>query len=124
VLGLFAAMALVLAALGIYGVISYGVTQRTRELGVRMALGASRREVATMVLREGSRLAAIGIAIGLVGAFFLRKVVTQLLYDVSPNDPVTFTAVPFVLVAVALAASLIPALRATKVDPAVAMRAE
>ena len=77
-----------------------------------------------MVLREGSRLAAIGVAIGLAGAFLLRKVVTQLLYDVSPNDPITFTAVPLVLVAVALAASLIPAMRATRVDPAVAMKAE
>jgi ABC-type antimicrobial peptide transport system permease subunit len=124
VLGTFALMALLLAALGIYGVISYGVTQRTRELGVRMALGASRREVATMVLGEGGKLAAIGVAIGLAGAFLLRQAVAQLLYGVAPDDPITFTVVPLLLVAVALVASLIPALRATRVDPAVAMRVE
>ena len=124
VLGLFAGMALLLAALGIYGVISHGVTQRTRELGVRLALGASRREVATMILAQGSRLAAIGVAIGVAAAFLLRKVVAQLLYGVAPNDPLTFTLVPIALVLVALIASLIPALRATRVDPALAMRAE
>lgn len=124
VLGIFAGMALALAALGIYGVISHGVTQRTRELGVRMALGATRREVATMILGQGWRLAALGITIGLGAAFILRKVVAQLLYGVAPNDPLTFTIVPVMLLAVALAASLVPALRATRVDPAVAMRAE
>ena len=117
-------MALLLAALGIYGVISYGVTQRTRELGVRMALGASRREVAAMIISQGGRLASIGIGIGLVAAFVLRQVVAQLLYGVAPNDPITFIVVPILLVAVAVVASLIPALRATRVDPAVAMRAE
>jgi len=117
-------MALLLAAMGIYGVISHGVTQRTRELGVRMALGASRRKVAALILAQGSRLAVTGVAIGLAAAFLLRKAVAQLLYGVAPSDPVTFTLVPLVLVAVALASSLIPALRATRVDPAVAMRAE
>jgi|SRR5688572_7951751 len=124
VLGLFAVMALLLAAMGIYGVISHGVTQRTRELGVRMALGASRRKVAALILAQGSRLAVTGVAIGLVVAFLLRKVVAQLLYGVAPTDLVTFTLVPIALVAVALLSSLIPALRATRVDPAVAMRAE
>jgi len=124
VLGIFAVMALVLASLGVYGVISHGVAQRTRELGVRIALGASRREVATLILSQGSRLAFVGITIGLVVAFALRGVVKQLLYGVQPFDALTFTVVPTVLVLVALLASLIPALRATRVDPAVAMRAE
>ena len=124
VLGIFAAMALVLASLGVYGVISHGVAQRTRELGLRIALGASRREVAGLILSQGSRLAIIGISIGLVAAFALRGVVRQLLYGIQPSDPLTFTVVPLVLVLVAMLASLIPALRATRVDPAVAMRAE
>jgi predicted permease len=124
VLGIFAGMALILASLGVYGVISHGVAQRTRELGVRIALGASRREVAALILSQGSRLASIGVMIGLVVAFALRGVVSQLLYGIQPADPLTFTVVPLVLVAVALLASLIPALRATRVDPAVAMRAE
>jgi ABC-type antimicrobial peptide transport system permease subunit len=122
VLGIFAVMALVLASLGVYGVISHGVAQRTRELGVR--IGASRREVASLILSQGSRLASIGVTIGLIAAFALRGVVKQLLYGVQPADPLTFTVVPIVLVGVALLASLIPALRATRVDPAVAMRAE
>ena len=124
VLVIFAVMALILASLGVYGVISHGVAQRTRELGVRMALGASRREVASLILSQGSRLASIGITIGLIAAFALRGVVKQLLYGIQPSDPLTFTVVPIVLVLVALLASLIPALRATRVDPAVAMRAE
>jgi putative ABC transport system permease protein len=124
VLGIFAIMALTLASLGVYGVIAHSVVQRTREFGVRIALGATRREVATMILRQGSRLAFIGVAIGLVVAFALRGVVKQLLYGIQPADPLTFTAVPVVLVLVALLASLIPAMRATRVDPAVAMRAE
>jgi predicted permease len=124
VLGIFAAMALLLASLGVYGVISHGVALRTRELGVRMALGASRREVAGMILAQGSRLAVIGVAIGVAAAFLMRKVVAQLLYGVQPTDPLTFTLVPLALVLVALVASLVPALRATRVDPALAMRAE
>jgi putative ABC transport system permease protein len=124
VLGTFAVMALLLAALGIYGVISYGVTQRTREFGVRMALGATRREVAGLILAQGGRLAAIGIAVGLVAAFSLTTVVEQLLYRVRATDPLTFTVVPLVLAAVAVAASVLPAWRATRVDPSVAMRAD
>ncbi len=124
VLGIFAIMALTLASLGVYGVIAHSVVQRTREFGVRIALGATRRDVATMILRQGSRLAFIGVTIGLVVAFALRGVVKQLLYGIRPADPLTFTAVPVVLVLVALLASLIPAMRATRVDPAVAMRAE
>ena len=124
VLSTFAVMALILASLGVYGVISHGVAQRTREFGVRMALGASRRELAQLVLAEGSRLAAIGVGVGLVAAFALRNVVGRLLYGVTPGDPLTFAAVPLVLIVVALFASFIPALRATRVDPAVTMRAE
>jgi putative ABC transport system permease protein len=124
VLGTFAALALVLAALGIYGVISHGVTQRTREIGVRMALGATRREVAALILGHGSRLAVIGVFLGLAIAFAMRGLVQQLLYGIRPLDPLTFTVVPIVLVLVALTASLIPALRATRVDPAVAIRAD
>ena len=116
-------MAVLLAALGIYGVISHSVAQR-REFGVRMALGATRREVATMILAQGSRLASVGITVGLVAAFVFRKVVEQLLYGIETSDPLTFTMVPIVLVVVALAASLLPAMRATRVDPAVSMRAE
>jgi ABC-type antimicrobial peptide transport system permease subunit len=89
-----------------------------------MALGASRREVAVLLLAQGSRLAVIGVAIGLVAAFLLRQAVAQLLYGVAPNDLLTFTVVPITLVVVALVASLVPALRATRVDPALAMRAE
>jgi predicted permease len=124
VLGIFAVMAVILASLGVYGVISHGVAQRTRELGVRIALGASRREVASLILSQGSRLASIGVTLGLIAAFALRGVVKQLLYGVQPADPLTFTVVPVALVGVALLASLLPALRATRVDPAVAMRAE
>ena len=125
VLGIFAAMALLLAALGIYGVISYGVTQRTRELGVRMALGASapRGGGHDHLARRSPRVDRHRHR-ALSAAFLLRKVVAQLVYGVAPNDPVTFIGVPLLLVAVAVVASLIPALRATKVDPAVAMRAE
>ena len=91
---------------------------------MRIALGASRREVASLILSQGSRLASIGVTLGLIAAFALRGVVKQLLYGVQPADPLTFTVVPVALVGVALLASLLPALRATRVDPAVAMRAE
>jgi putative ABC transport system permease protein len=124
VLSTFAVIALVLAALGIYGVISHGVTQRTREIGVRMALGATRREVAALILGQGSRLVVAGIGLGLVAAYLLRGIVEQLLYGIRPADPLTFTLVPGVLVLVAVAACLAPALRATRVDPATAIRAE
>src|SRR5687768_15661711 len=124
VLGTFAVIALILAALGIYGVISHGVTQRTREIGVRMALGATRREVAALILAQGSRLVVAGIGLGLMTAYLLGGIVEQLLYGIRPADPLTFTLVPGVLVLVAVAACLVPALRATRVDPATAIRAE
>ena len=124
VLGVFAVMAILLAAIGIYGVISYAVAQRTRELGVRMALGATRSQVALMVLGEGTRLAAVGVAIGVTAALLLRGVVAQLLYGIAPTDPLTFIAVPLSLAVVAVLASVLPAQRATRVDPVVAMKAD
>jgi predicted permease len=124
VLGVFAVMAMLLAAIGIYGVISYAVTQRTREMGVRMALGAKRSQVAMLVLGQGARLAIVGVAIGLTGALLLRGTVAQLLYGIAATDPLTFIGVPLSLAAVAVLASLLPAQRATRVDPVVAMKAD
>ncbi|HEX6966593.1 MAG TPA: ABC transporter permease [Gemmatimonadaceae bacterium] len=124
VLGVFAALALLLAAVGLYGVIAYAVAQRTRELGVRIALGATRRNVLALVMGQGARLVVAGACIGLAGAFALTSVVASLLYGVEPTDPVTFLATPIVLVIVAMLASWLPAWRATKVDPLVAMRVE
>ena len=124
VLGVFAALALVLASVGLYGVIAYAVTQRTRELGVRMALGATRRHVLALVLGQGARLTLIGVALGTVGALALTRVVASLLYGIKPTDPLTFLAVPTVLAAVAVLASYAPARRAMRVDPLVAMRSE
>ncbi|MDQ6831708.1 MAG: ABC transporter permease [Gemmatimonadota bacterium] len=122
VLGVFAVMALLLATVGIYGVISYTVAQRTRELGLRMALGASRGHVLALVVGQGTRLALIGVAIGIAGALALSRVVSGLLYGVQPTDLVTFIGVPIVLAGVAVLASYVPALRATKLDPVVALR--
>jgi putative ABC transport system permease protein len=122
--GAFAAAALLLVALGIYGVTASTVAQRTRELGIRMALGADRRKVVMSVLGEPARLVALGLIIGLAGTFAAGRVVRKMLYDVSPTDPLTLAAVAAVLFLVALLASYFPARRATRVDPMVALRSD
>jgi predicted permease len=122
--GIFGAIALFLAAIGVYGVISYGVSQRTHEIGVRVALGAQRRDVMGLVVRQGMMLAGIGIFVGLLGAVGVTRVVASFLFDVSATDPVSFIGVALFLAAVALVASLLPARRATAVDPIVALREE
>jgi putative ABC transport system permease protein len=123
-LTIFAGAALLLAAVGIYGVIAYSVTQRTQEIGIRMALGARPGDVLRMVVRQGLVLVLIGIAAGGAGAFLLSRLMEGLLFEVKPADPVTFTAVSTVLAGVALLASYLPGLRATRVDPVIALRAE
>jgi predicted permease len=123
-LGIFAATALSLAAVGIYGVMSYGVSQRAREIGIRMALGAQAGAVRTMIVRQGLTLLFIGIAIGLACAFALTRAMTSLLFEVSAADPLTFAGIPLLLMVVALLACWIPARRATKVDPIIALRNE
>jgi putative ABC transport system permease protein len=123
-LTVFAGAALLLAAVGIYGVIAYGVTQRTQEIGIRMALGAERATVLRMVVKGALLLVALGIAAGGAGALFLTRLMRGLLFEVGPADPATFAVVSAVLAAVALAASLVPGLRATRVDPVIALRSE
>jgi predicted permease len=124
VLGSFGVLALVLAAIGIYGVMSYVVAGRTREIGLRMALGAQLRHVRQLILGQGMILASIGLAIGLATVFILARFLTSMLYGVSPTDPITFITITFLLAAVALVACYIPARRATRVDPMVALREE
>jgi len=123
-LGLFALLAVVLAVIGIYGVIAYSSSQRTHEFGVRTALGADPRDILSLVFRQGFKLALLGVGCGVIGAFLLTRFLSSLLYEVSPHDPLTFAGVAVFLMLVALAASYIPARRAMKVDPMVALRYE
>jgi ABC-type antimicrobial peptide transport system permease subunit len=118
----FAALALVLSAVGIYGVMSYMVTQRTQEIGVRIALGAQRSDVMRLVLQNGMALLVLGLGIGLAGAFALSRFLQSLLFEVKSTDIMTFASVPFLLAAVAFLACYLPARRATIVDPVVALR--
>jgi putative ABC transport system permease protein len=123
-LGIFATLALILAGVGVYAVMSYSVTQRTHEIGVRMAVGAERRDVIKLILREGMLLTVIGMSLGLAGALALTRIVASLLFDVSPNDLITFTLIALLLIHIALLACYIPARRATKIDPMLALRHE
>jgi ABC-type antimicrobial peptide transport system permease subunit len=120
----FGGIALFLAAIGVYGVLSYSVSQRVREIGVRMALGAKRRDVLRLVVGQGLSLALLGVGIGLVLALGAGRVVASILFDVSPSDPVSFAAIAVLLTAVATFASFLPANRATEVDPLEALRNE
>jgi putative ABC transport system permease protein len=123
-LGTFAVTALLLAVIGIYGAMSYAVTQRTHEIGIRMALGARRDEVVGMVVRQGMAVALTGIAAGMAAALALTRLMATLLFDIKPDDPTTFAAVGIILAATSLLASWAPALKAARVDPLVALRYE
>jgi putative ABC transport system permease protein len=121
-LGSFSMLALVLAALGIYAVLAYAVTQRTAEIGLRMALGARERDVLAAVMGQGARLVAVGIVLGLAGAWLFTRLMGSLLYGVASNDPTTFTGSVAVLLVVGLSACYFPARRAARVDPTLALR--
>jgi ABC-type antimicrobial peptide transport system permease subunit len=124
VVGLFSVLSLLLAGVGLYGVIAYSVTRRTRELGVRMTLGASRGQVVGMVLRQASTLGLIGVGVGLVSSIWLTRFLRDLLYQIKPTDIPTMAGVAVFLIGVALLAGWLPARRAARVDPAIAMRSE
>jgi putative ABC transport system permease protein len=121
-LGVFALIALLLAAVGVYGVISYSVAGRTREIGVRVALGAKRGEITRMILAEGARPVILGVVVGLAGAWFATRLVESMLFGVTRTDPVTYSLIPIALVSVGVLASLVPALRATSIAPTEALR--
>ena len=123
-LALFAGIALLLAAVGIYGLMAYSVAQRTHEIGVRMALGAEQADVLRMVVRQGALLAAIGIVLGLGGAFALTRLLKAMLFGIGATDALTFAAAPLALILVVLLATSLPALRATRISPVVALRYE
>jgi ABC-type antimicrobial peptide transport system permease subunit len=123
-LGAFAVFAVILAAIGVYGVMSYLVTQGTRDIAIRIALGAQESNILRLVVRQGMTLATVGIAAGLTGALILSQVMSALLFGISARDAITFTTVPTILAAIALAACYIPARRALKVDPMTALRYE
>jgi ABC-type antimicrobial peptide transport system permease subunit len=123
-LGLFAGLALILSCIGLYGVMSYVVAQRTRELGIRMALGAQTRDVLKLVIRQGIGLTLLGSAIGVAGAVALTRMMKSWLFGVSPTDPLTFAVAALLLTIVALLSCWIPARRATKVDPITSLRSE
>jgi len=123
-IGAFAGLALALAGVGIYGVMAYSVSQRTREIGIRIALGAQERSVLLLILKQGAKLALVGVLVGLVGAFALAHVMASLVFGVSSRDLATFSVVPWLVLALILVACYIPARRAAKVDPMVALRYE
>ncbi|OFW38867.1 MAG: hypothetical protein A3J29_16415 [Acidobacteria bacterium RIFCSPLOWO2_12_FULL_67_14b] len=122
--GIFGAAALFLAGIGVYGVLAFSVSQRTQEMGVRIALGAQRSDVLQLVVRQGITLAMIGVIVGIVGAFGVTRVIASLLYNVTPTDPISFIGVALFLTLIAFMASYLPARRATTVDPIVALRNE
>jgi ABC-type antimicrobial peptide transport system permease subunit len=122
--GIFAVVALLLGTVGVYGVMNYSVTERRHEIGIRMALGASSGDVMKMVVRQGMKLAVAGIATGLAGALLLTRLMNSLLFETSPTDPLTLLAVAAAVAGVALGAVLVPARRATRIDPMVALRHE
>jgi putative ABC transport system permease protein len=121
---MFGGIALALAAIGVYGVLSYSVAQRTQEIGVRMALGAGRRDVLKLVVTQGIKLALVGVVIGVIGSFFITPVIKSELVNVSPTDPMSFFGVSIFLTTIAFVASYVPARRAMAVDPLVALRSE
>jgi ABC-type antimicrobial peptide transport system permease subunit len=123
-LGLFAGAAMLIATCGLYGLMAYAVTQRRREIGVRMALGATRRDVQRLVLGRALRIVAVGLVIGLVGAVGVTRVLQTFLFGVTPTDPIAFAAVTLLLLAVGVLAAWLPARRATRIDPSAALRAE
>jgi putative ABC transport system permease protein len=122
--GLLAGIALVLSAVGLYGIIAFAVTQRTREIGIRMALGAEPRRVARLILGNGLRLATIGCGVGVIGAYAATRTLTALLYGVSPSDPIAFAAAVLLLITVALIAAFVPMRRALRIDPTESLRSD